>query len=70
VFTGLLALWYYAGPARYSADYYLEKKVTWWVAEFRRSDVLAVTLAGGAAPSPAATVPARRAAEPTHPIDA
>ena len=38
VFAGLLALSYYAGPARYSADYYLEKKITWWwrVAETRR----------------------------------
>ena len=30
VFAGLLALSYYAGPARYSADYYLEKKISWW----------------------------------------
>ena len=38
VFAGLLALSYYAGPARYSADYYLEKKYTWWwrLAELRR----------------------------------
>jgi nitrite reductase (NO-forming) len=38
VFAGLLALSYYAGPARYSADYYLEKKIGWWwkVAEMRR----------------------------------
>jgi nitrite reductase (NO-forming) len=38
VFTGLLVLNYYGGPARYSADYYLEKKVSWWwkVAEMRR----------------------------------
>lgn len=38
VFTGLLALSYYAGPARYSADFYLEKKIAWWwrVAEMRR----------------------------------
>jgi nitrite reductase (NO-forming) len=38
VFAGLLALSYYAGPARYSADYYLEKKISWWwrVAEMRR----------------------------------
>jgi len=38
VFAGLLTLSYYAGPARYSADYYLEKKISWWwrIAEMRR----------------------------------
>ena len=38
VFGALLALSYYAGPARYSADYYLEQKISWWwrVAELRR----------------------------------
>jgi nitrite reductase (NO-forming) len=38
VFAALLALSYYAGPSRYSADYYIEKKVSWWwkVAEMRR----------------------------------
>jgi nitrite reductase (NO-forming) len=38
VFAGLLALSYYAGPARYSVDYYLEKKISWWwrIAEMRR----------------------------------
>jgi uncharacterized membrane protein YphA (DoxX/SURF4 family) len=38
VFAGLLTLSYYAGPARFSADYYLEKKISWWwrVAEMRR----------------------------------
>ena len=38
VFAGLLTLSYYAGPARYSADYYLEKKISWWwrIAEVRR----------------------------------
>jgi nitrite reductase (NO-forming) len=38
VFAGLLTLSYYAGPARFSADYYLEKKIGWWwrVAEMRR----------------------------------
>jgi nitrite reductase (NO-forming) len=46
VFAGLLALSYYAGPARFSADFYLEKKLTWWwrLAELRRPQ----------APSPAA----------------
>jgi hypothetical protein len=29
---------YYGGPARYSADYYLEQKISWWwrIAETRR----------------------------------
>jgi uncharacterized membrane protein YphA (DoxX/SURF4 family) len=38
VFTALLALAYYAGPDRYSADYHIERKVSWWwrVAEVRR----------------------------------
>jgi nitrite reductase (NO-forming) len=38
VFAALLALSYYAGPSRYSADYYIEKRVGWWwrVAEMRR----------------------------------
>ena len=38
VFAALLALSYYSGPARYSVDYYLEKKISWWwrVAEMRR----------------------------------
>jgi nitrite reductase (NO-forming) len=38
VFAGLLTLSYYAGPARFSADYYLERKVSWWwhLAEVRR----------------------------------
>jgi nitrite reductase (NO-forming) len=38
VFAALLALSYYAGPARFSVDYYLEKKISWWwrVAEVRR----------------------------------
>ncbi len=38
VFLGLLGLSYYTGPARYSVDYYLEKRISWWwrVAEMRR----------------------------------
>ena len=38
VFAALLALSYYAGVARFSADYYLEKKISWWwrLAELRR----------------------------------
>jgi uncharacterized membrane protein YphA (DoxX/SURF4 family) len=38
VFLALLALSYYAGPARFSVDYYLEKRISWWwkLAEVRR----------------------------------
>ena len=38
VFGFLLALNYYGGAARYSADYYIEQKVSWWwkLAEIRR----------------------------------
>jgi nitrite reductase (NO-forming) len=38
VFAALLTISYYAGPACYSADYYLEQKISWWwrVAEVRR----------------------------------
>ena len=38
VFTCLIALSYYAGVARFSLDYYLEHRITWWwrVAEMRR----------------------------------
>lgn len=37
-FVGLLVLAYYAGTDRYSVDYHLEQKVSWWwrVAELRR----------------------------------
>ncbi len=47
VFMGLLALSYYAGPARYSVDYYLEQRISWWwkVAEMRRPVTTAQTLA-------------------------
>jgi uncharacterized membrane protein YphA (DoxX/SURF4 family) len=56
VFAGLLALSYYAGPARYSADCYLEKKISWWwrIAELRRP-------ATAEAPSQIPQVPAQRA---------
>ncbi len=38
VFAALLALSYYTGPGRLSADRYLEQRITWWwrVAEMRR----------------------------------
>jgi nitrite reductase (NO-forming) len=66
VFAGLLALSYYAGPARYSADYYIEQKISWWwrIAEMRRPapvEALApagVTVAGEAAtPQPHSALP-------------
>jgi nitrite reductase (NO-forming) len=42
VFAGLLALNYYAGPSRYSVDYYLERRFSWWwkIAEMRRPEQL------------------------------
>jgi SAM-dependent methyltransferase len=38
VFAGLLALSYYTGPSRCTADYYLERRYSWWwrLAELRR----------------------------------
>jgi hypothetical protein len=63
VFAGLLALSYYCDPDHFSADYYLEKKVTWWwrLAEVRRPDTPAAattaavgTVLPGAVPQPAA----------------
>lgn len=47
VFAGLLALSYYAGPARYSADYYLERRFSWWwhLAELRRPSAPQAALA-------------------------
>jgi nitrite reductase (NO-forming) len=38
VFAGLLALNYYTGPSRFSVDYYLEQRISWWwrLAEMRR----------------------------------
>jgi len=45
VFAGLLLLSYYNGPARYSVDYYLEKKFSWWwrLAELRRPASAVIT---------------------------
>jgi nitrite reductase (NO-forming) len=66
VFAGLLALSYYAGPARYSADYYLEKKITWWwrVAELRRPGAPAA-----AARAPQDTIPPAAVPRPAAPAD-
>ena len=40
VFAALLALSYYSGPSKYTADHYLEQKYSWWwrVAEVRRPE--------------------------------
>lgn len=61
VFAALLTISYYAGPARYSADYYLEQKISWWwrVAEVRRpapaeAPALATVSAAGASNGPPA----------------
>jgi len=53
VFAGLLMLSYYAGPARYSADYYLEKKISWWwrIAETRRPAPAEALAPAGVAPA-------------------
>jgi uncharacterized membrane protein YphA (DoxX/SURF4 family) len=55
-FAGLIALMAYAGTARYSVDYYLEQKISWWwkVAEIRRpvQDVPAPAGSIAAVPQP------------------
>lgn len=71
-FAGLLALMAYAGTTRYSVDYYLEKKISWWwkVAEVRRPGSEPVTVAPVPAQTAAltpATVPEPRTAGPTEP---
>jgi nitrite reductase (NO-forming) len=46
VFAALLTISYYAGTARYSVDYYLERRVSWWwkVAEMRRPGASTVSM--------------------------
>jgi uncharacterized membrane protein YphA (DoxX/SURF4 family) len=63
VFMGLLVLSYYAGTARYSVDYYLEKKIGWWwrVAEMRRP---AQAEPVQAQPAPAEPTAGQRASAP------
>jgi uncharacterized membrane protein YphA (DoxX/SURF4 family) len=70
VFAALLVLSYYAGPSRYSADYYIEKRISWWwkVAEMRRpapapAPELATTTAAAAT---AASQPETNTAEVQH----
>jgi nitrite reductase (NO-forming) len=55
VFAGLLAINYYAGTSRYSVDYYLEQRYSWWwhLAEMHRP----VTVAPEPAVAPEITVP-------------
>ncbi len=75
VFAGLLALSYYSGPARYSADYYLEKKISWWwrLAEMRRP-VPGLPATAAPVPGPTAaispvSVPQPRTAETAKPAE-
>jgi uncharacterized membrane protein YphA (DoxX/SURF4 family) len=44
VSMGLLALCYYAGTSRYSVDYYLEQRISWWwrVAEVGNPTVISI----------------------------
>jgi len=59
VSMGLLALCYYVGASRYSVDYYLERRISWWhkVAEVRhpQTEVL---------PTPEVTIPQITFGEP------
>src|SRR6516225_11945851 len=66
VFAGLLALGYYAGPARYSADYYIEQKVSWWwrIAEMRRPVPVEAVASAGVAPAAEAATPPPQSALP------
>jgi nitrite reductase (NO-forming) len=66
VFAGLLALAYYAGTSRYTADYYLEKNITWWwrLAEVRRPEAPAPVT-----PAVQATVLAEAVPQPAPPAD-
>ena len=59
VFLGLLALMAYTGPARYSVDYYLEKKISWWwkIAEIGRPGVNVMAPAVPVFVAPAPVVP-------------
>ena len=50
VFAALLALSYYTAPSRYTADYYLEQKISWWwrVAETHRAEPASIPAAATA----------------------
>ena len=66
VFAALLALSYYAGPSRYSADYYIEQKVSWWwkVAETRRPAPVGALAPADVAPAAEAATPQPQSALP------
>jgi len=68
VFADLLALSYYAGPARYSVDFYLEKKISWWwrIAEMRHPAPAEAQEVHNAA---AVTVPAQPPAPDDRPAE-
>ena len=66
VFAALLALSYYAGPARYSADYYLEKDVSWW---WRVAEVGRRAAPPAARPGPQGTIPPGTVPRPAVPAD-
>jgi uncharacterized membrane protein YphA (DoxX/SURF4 family) len=55
VFAGLLGLSYYEGTSRFSADYYLEQRLTWWhrIAEVGREHRLIPARTGRPAAGPA-----------------
>jgi len=63
VFAGLLVIAYYAGTDRYSVDYYLEQRVSWWwkVAEMRRPAIATVP-----APAPVERIAAGVASRPSQ----
>src|SRR5216683_1590085 len=80
VFAGLLTLLAYNGPARYSVDYYLEQKISWWwkVAEIGRpiqqqpvqqQPVLAALVPAQSAPLMPATSVLPATAGPVAPMD-
>jgi uncharacterized membrane protein YphA (DoxX/SURF4 family) len=75
-FICLLALMAYTGPARYSVDYYLEQKISWWhkVAEVGRpvqEQPIQVTpaLTPGPVISPAPIVPAPGTPDQARPAE-
>jgi uncharacterized membrane protein YphA (DoxX/SURF4 family) len=75
VFMALLALSAYTGPDRYSVDYHLEKKISWWwrVAEVRRpvtgQPVTAAPVPAQTAAVPSASVPQPRTAGTAEPAE-
>jgi uncharacterized membrane protein YphA (DoxX/SURF4 family) len=73
VFTGLLALNYEAGPSRFSVDYFIEQRVSWWhrIAEVGRErhpspapPSLGVSTAGNDPTAPAITERSTHLARP------